>query len=519
MGPNNASVQFDLKTYATDFVPDGLAADTLRSLIHQQDEQLKSIDDEIAQLRVRLHALEQQRPEVAKSRRLHQAFLAPIRKLAPELLGEVFIQYGLGVWNALKNDWAVLGWPAHTSDFRLLLLQVCQRWRRIAIGTPGLWTLLPINFSPQIPRSRVQICLDNSGCLPIQVHLANHNYEASPKIRLLLDNFHRVQEIKGCISPLIEEILRPGFMFLPTPLRLTVVHVIWRKGSSGPSEDERIHLKRIIQAPPIESLELKDCAFLFSVFCRKPEKLQHLVVDETSVFDMYIPALLDVLPFSSSLRSLDLLLPKEMMAIREDVRAITLPHLRSLSVTGPVEHVSHFLAVLGVPSLDRLTLCSGRFPRAADVTLRIPTQSFLQGDPPPLRSLTLDHVSLERGFVDFISRLFHLEYLRLDMCRITAEHLGVFVLDSHFPRGNIVCPRLATLSLNETTLPGDVLVQVVRSRAPLSGIPWENRCLRHVKAWCLDLEDHSVALEAIREACGGRLTLLLRPRCTWNDGW
>ena len=92
------------------------------------------------------------------------------------------------------------------------------------------------------------------------------------------------------------------------------------------------------------------------------------------------------------------------------------------------------------------------------------------GDPPPLRSLTLEQVSLEHDFVDFMSRLSHLEYLRLDTCRITAEHLGALILDSDIPHDNMVCPRLATLSLSDKT-PVEVLFKMVQSRAPLCGIP------------------------------------------------
>ena len=510
MVSNSSSFSFDLKTHATDYLPDALAADTLRGLIHQQDEQLSCLDDEIAQLRVRLHVLEEQRAELAKFRDLHRAFLAPIRKLAPEILGEVFIQCVLDAWNGpFENGWHAHGWPAFPSVVRLSLRRVCQRWERIAIGTPGVWTVLRFDATQWQPYDHVQMCLDNSGCLPIQVRLDYCNYIGSVEIRPLLDNFHRVQEIKGYIFPLMEEILRQR-LILPTPL-LNVAHLV-AEGPPRFSEEERFRLQDIIQAPPIESLHLKGCASLFPVFCRKPDKLQHLKVDLDR--HLYIPALLDILPFSSSLRSLDLQLPTEMVAIGEDVPMIILPHLRSLRVKGRRSHICELLAVLDVPSLDCLTLvCFG----GPEGTPWIPIQSFLQGDPPPLRSLTLEHVSLEHGFVDFISRLFHLEYLRLDMCHITAEHLEVFILDSHVPHDNIVCPRLATLSLDETTLPGDILVQVVQSRAPLSGIPWEHRCLRTVEARCLDLGDHGVALEDIREACGGCLALYLCPCCSWND--
>ena len=524
MTQNSSSVYFDLEmAHATDFVPDALAAQALRGLIHEQDEKLKGLDGEIAQLRLRLHSLQEQRAEVAKHRDLHRAFLAPIRKLAPEILGEVFIQCLLDPRDSgPMNRCSIHDGPEYggSTDVRFHLLQVCQRWRRIAIGTPGLWTVLCIRSSELKYHDPVQMCLENSGCLPIHVHLDRHTTEGSGEIRLLLNNFHRVGEIKACAFPLIWGVLCRD-LDLQTP-RLKVVRLV---GGSfhRDIEDNLVRLENIIQAPPIESLELKDCACLLLVFCRTPGKLQHLKIEVSSDPHVYTPALLDILPFSSSLRSLDLQLPSEMTAIREDVPTITLPCLRLLSVQGQVDEVCRLLGVLDLPSLDSLTLRMSRLFEADSAILWIRMQSFLRGDPPQLRSLTLENISLEHGFVDFISRLSHLEYLRLDVCYTTAEHFGALILDSHIPRDKMVCPRLASLFVEETTLPGEVLVQVVQSRAPLSRIPAENRCLRSVEALYSCPEDHCVALEDIEKACGGHLALNLQPRGSWGisnvEGW
>ena len=215
MASNNSSVHFDLKTHATDFVPDAVTRDALRRLIHQQDEELKDLDDEISQLRVPPRVLKEQRAELAKSHLLHRAFLGPIRKLAPEILGEVFIQLASQrpLYCRFISDWLI-------SDVRLPLLLVCQRWKRIAMGTPRLWTFSRINPAPwsvdKRPQIGLQICLDNSGCLPIQVELAHYNFEGSVEIRHLLNNFHRVGKFQGYGSPLMQEILRRGII-LQTP--------------------------------------------------------------------------------------------------------------------------------------------------------------------------------------------------------------------------------------------------------------------------------------------------------------
>ena len=94
------------------------------------------------------------------------------------------------------------------------------------------------------------------------------------------------------------------------------------------------------------------------------------------------------------------------------------------------------------------------------------------------------------------------------MCHIMAEHLEPFILDFHIPHNNMVCPRLATISIFDATFPGEALVQVLQSCAPLLGTSLENRCLQSVKAWCCHLGNHHrVALEDISKACGGHLAL------------
>src|SRR5882724_2203052 len=166
MESSTTSVHFDLETHVTDFFPDAQAANTLRALINEQDAQLKSLDVEIAQLKDRWS-------EVAKSRDIHRALLAPIRKLPPEILGQIFVQFLLGsihdssqfnpsCWNCSELD-----------DVRIPLLLVCQRWKRTAIGTPRLWTILAIGNVSSYNTARVQMCLHNSGSLPIQIKFVN----------------------------------------------------------------------------------------------------------------------------------------------------------------------------------------------------------------------------------------------------------------------------------------------------------------------------------------------------------
>ncbi|KIJ25361.1 hypothetical protein M422DRAFT_216808, partial [Sphaerobolus stellatus SS14] len=69
--------------------------------------------------------------------------LAPIRRLPDEVLGEIFC---LGAYftneDLVSFTWESGNHPYETITFDtppLVFLQVCKRWRRIALRTPQLW--------------------------------------------------------------------------------------------------------------------------------------------------------------------------------------------------------------------------------------------------------------------------------------------------------------------------------------------------------------------------------------------
>jgi len=187
---------------------------------------------------------------------------------------------------------------------------------------------------------------------------------------------------------------------------------------------------------------------------------------------------------------------------------IKLALLRSLIVSiglDPMDldpPIVRLLSVLDVPSLECLSVDMGLSAdmRTSPTALWESASSLLLGDPPRLRALTLCNMVLGGGLVDFVSRLPHLEYLEFVHCKMEAEGLMAFILDPH---DNTVCPRLASLSFRNTTIPGDILVKVVQSRTSLPGISLDT-CLCSVAVIeCAGIEDHQMSLKGIMEACGG----------------
>jgi hypothetical protein len=120
------SSQYDTQILATDFAPDERK---LRAVMDQQREEMKQLDAEISRPEGRLGELHARRASVRQAYDVNKGLLAPVRKLPPETLGEVFM-YCL---TDLSGPGAFQQAPLH-------LMRVCRRWRRVAAGTPYLWT-------------------------------------------------------------------------------------------------------------------------------------------------------------------------------------------------------------------------------------------------------------------------------------------------------------------------------------------------------------------------------------------
>ncbi|KAG0700449.1 hypothetical protein DFH29DRAFT_623394 [Suillus ampliporus] len=55
--------------------------------------------------------------------------------------------------------------------FEVLISHVCQHWRTVALNTPSLWTKIDVSALESPPFERVQILLERSKSLPIDIHI------------------------------------------------------------------------------------------------------------------------------------------------------------------------------------------------------------------------------------------------------------------------------------------------------------------------------------------------------------
>ncbi|KAF9444965.1 hypothetical protein P691DRAFT_676615, partial [Macrolepiota fuliginosa MF-IS2] len=87
------------------------------------------IDNEISHFQDRLETLSLEQQQLYASLETYRGSLAPVRRLFPEILQEVFYHCLPTAHNAVMS----------ATEAPLLLGRVCSQWRRVAYSTPKLW--------------------------------------------------------------------------------------------------------------------------------------------------------------------------------------------------------------------------------------------------------------------------------------------------------------------------------------------------------------------------------------------
>ncbi|KAJ7691964.1 hypothetical protein B0H17DRAFT_1010809, partial [Mycena rosella] len=114
--------------------PDLLA---VNSVISKTDARLAWLDTEILRLQDRLKELEEERTALSSFRAQNNAILSPLRRMPPEVLGEIFAWTLPSVKDALERGFSVGRSP-------WVLGQINSPWRSVALSTPSLWSLVAI---------------------------------------------------------------------------------------------------------------------------------------------------------------------------------------------------------------------------------------------------------------------------------------------------------------------------------------------------------------------------------------
>ncbi|KAF7345567.1 F-box domain-containing protein [Mycena venus] len=112
--------------------------------ISKTDTRLEYLATEITRLRARLKQLEEEHVSSSRYHSQNKAILSPLRRLPPEILGEIFS------WTipSLAECWDRE--RIRITDSPWSLTHVSRRWRAVAISNPSLWSLVAISYQSDI---------------------------------------------------------------------------------------------------------------------------------------------------------------------------------------------------------------------------------------------------------------------------------------------------------------------------------------------------------------------------------
>ncbi|KIM84159.1 hypothetical protein PILCRDRAFT_818480 [Piloderma croceum F 1598] len=106
---------------------------------------ISQLDGEITRLQAVLDGLAHKRDALHKYTNLHMALVAPIRRLPPEVLSEIFMQ--------CMDEKNLSNLRLNTAP--LLVGSVSSRWRTIALSTPRLWASFSLTIRPKYLKTDV----------------------------------------------------------------------------------------------------------------------------------------------------------------------------------------------------------------------------------------------------------------------------------------------------------------------------------------------------------------------------
>lgn len=121
----------------TNHSPCGMEVDLIHTSLSQVHADLSRIDD-IAGMQITTDELLHRRQALQKFIDDHNPLLSTVRRLPPEILSHVFVQF-------LPEDWREE--LTFCTQTRMVLGQICSFWRQIALSTPRLWAVIGLSLA------------------------------------------------------------------------------------------------------------------------------------------------------------------------------------------------------------------------------------------------------------------------------------------------------------------------------------------------------------------------------------
>ncbi|KAJ3482947.1 hypothetical protein NLI96_g6626 [Meripilus lineatus] len=238
----------------------------------------------------------------------------------------------------------------------ILVAHVCQRWRRIAFGTPLVWRTVPI-VNPK-NKKLLKMFLDHSGVYPLDIFLHAKNLGTSDAMTTILEQSHRWNGlyIRVASAPFLFVVINHLRHAIAPRLRRFELYIDAQPKSVG-------HLPPIFNhhPPDLHTLRLEGGTFDFrsSIMCGLTSLT--LARFPRGMGQPSHTTFRDILAASPHLLhlSLDGVLPRLAVDIQYD--EIEVPTLESLTLTlyQGCDTIEQLFAVLVVPRLRTLIYNSG----------------------------------------------------------------------------------------------------------------------------------------------------------------
>ncbi|KAJ7623612.1 hypothetical protein FB45DRAFT_926238 [Roridomyces roridus] len=145
--------------------PNSIELAFMRPVMSKISARLTSIGDERARLKARLDHLDAEQADLSEYQTLHAPIVAPIRRIPPEVLNEIF-SWTLPSIHELKGNVSDLGQP----------------WRRICVSNPSFWSLVVAtyrSFQAREHPSRAMIQTQVQRARNLQIHFFGAEDEAA----------------------------------------------------------------------------------------------------------------------------------------------------------------------------------------------------------------------------------------------------------------------------------------------------------------------------------------------------
>ena len=379
---------------------------------------------------------------------------APVRKLAPELLAEIFILCISTLPEPLEKPGEPLAsefeYGMDLQAARGKLARVCRWWNAVLNDDPRVWATLALDADQSITPEIVTLWIKRSRSHPLDVYieLGNTCDMEDTILAVLHTHLWRIRCLvwKNCcwrghshLSTLL-----PPSVSTYAPMMQNLCLLAYRSNWASNMGD--------IHCPDLRTLTIKGCDEAVESLIGKPmPNVRHLHLFSGGPVMLYIK-LLNVLPNLVSL--------KWIQRYEETVGApnsrVVLQSLKSLTL---VDIIPHFLACFYAPSLESLNL-AGDAAESIHV-LKIICQDWKVA----LRHLTITGELPQKTAIHaMLPHLTHLETLIVhpNECNFVDELL--MALSPHNRDFTLACPQLKTMELNHGQVSTSALVDFVWRR-------------------------------------------------------